>query len=255
VCSSDLLEASESELPEWLLEETGFDKLSKPIEPFTGIIPEEQLIDRNAVENIAKPDVLPEWLSDVTEEKIVTTPEQQTILTTQESVDITPTEIHGGTLSEPIEHEVISPVELTSETPIPEWIETTSPETIITPKDAPILEEHVVLPPEPASVVEAGDEEKVESIQPENEFEKMLIKARDAISSGKNDEALIYYTNLVKNKQYLTEVIKDLDKELYRYPMDVSLWTCLGDAYMSADQLQPALDAYTKAEELLRSVT
>jgi cytochrome c-type biogenesis protein CcmH/NrfG len=39
---------------------------------------------------------------------------------------------------------------------------------------------------------------------------------------------------------------------LYRYPVEVSLWQLLGDAYMRANRLQDALDAYTKAEELLR---
>ena len=36
--------------------------------------------------------------------------------------------------------------------------------------------------------------------------------------------------------------------------MDVVIWQTLGDAYMRANRLQDALDAYTKAEELLREV-
>jgi len=32
----------------------------------------------------------------------------------------------------------------------------------------------------------------------------------------------------------------------------VAIWQALGDAYMRANLLQEALDAYTKAEELLR---
>jgi cytochrome c-type biogenesis protein CcmH/NrfG len=39
---------------------------------------------------------------------------------------------------------------------------------------------------------------------------------------------------------------------LYRFPVDVNIWQSLGDAYMRANRLQDALDAYTKAEELLR---
>jgi hypothetical protein len=39
---------------------------------------------------------------------------------------------------------------------------------------------------------------------------------------------------------------------LYRYPVEVSIWQALGDAYMRSNRLQEALDAYTKAEELLR---
>ena len=44
----------------------------------------------------------------------------------------------------------------------------------------------------------------------------------------------------------------DLREALYRYPVEVSLWQALGDAYMRSNRLQEALDAYTKAEELLR---
>jgi len=39
---------------------------------------------------------------------------------------------------------------------------------------------------------------------------------------------------------------------MYRFPVDVDIWQLLGDAYMRSNRLQDALDAYTKAEELLR---
>ena len=45
---------------------------------------------------------------------------------------------------------------------------------------------------------------------------------------------------------------RDLRDALYRYPVEVPIWQALGDAYMRANRLQDALDAYTKAEELLR---
>jgi cytochrome c-type biogenesis protein CcmH/NrfG len=50
----------------------------------------------------------------------------------------------------------------------------------------------------------------------------------------------------------LNEIILDLQDALYRYPVEISIWQALGDAYMRNNQLQDALDAYTKAEELLR---
>jgi cytochrome c-type biogenesis protein CcmH/NrfG len=50
----------------------------------------------------------------------------------------------------------------------------------------------------------------------------------------------------------LAEVIQDLNEALYRYPVDVGIWQSLGDALMRTGQIQDALDAYTKAEELLR---
>jgi cytochrome c-type biogenesis protein CcmH/NrfG len=50
----------------------------------------------------------------------------------------------------------------------------------------------------------------------------------------------------------LDEVIHDLREAIYRYPVEVIIWQTLGDAYMRTNRLQDALDAYTKAEELLR---
>ena len=50
----------------------------------------------------------------------------------------------------------------------------------------------------------------------------------------------------------LEEVTFDLKEAIYRFPVEVSIWQALGDAYMRANRLQDALDAYTKAEELLR---
>jgi cytochrome c-type biogenesis protein CcmH/NrfG len=60
------------------------------------------------------------------------------------------------------------------------------------------------------------------------------------------------YNILIQAKQMLPDVINDLREALYRFPVDVNLWQALGDAYARSGQLNDALDAYTKAEELLR---
>ena len=52
--------------------------------------------------------------------------------------------------------------------------------------------------------------------------------------------------------KFLEEIIHDLRDALYRYPVEVTIWQTLGDAYMRENRLQEALDSYTKAEELLR---
>lgn len=79
-----------------------------------------------------------------------------------------------------------------------------------------------------------------------------LIQARNALIQGESALALSYYQTLIKEQQLLPEVIQDLNEALYRFPLDISLWEALGDACLRAGQLQDALDAYTKAEELLR---
>lgn len=80
----------------------------------------------------------------------------------------------------------------------------------------------------------------------------MLGTARSELSRSNIPGALESYARLIKKGRYLDEVIYDLREALYRYPVEVSIWQSLGDAYMRSNRLQDALDAYTKAEELLR---
>ena len=79
-----------------------------------------------------------------------------------------------------------------------------------------------------------------------------LGNARNELSRSNIPGALETYSKLIKKGKYLDEVIFDLRDALYRYPVEVSIWQSLGDAYMRANRLQDALDSYTKAEELLR---
>lgn len=80
----------------------------------------------------------------------------------------------------------------------------------------------------------------------------ILHTARTELSRSNIPGALETYGKLIKKGRFLDEVIFDLREALYRYPVEVSIWQSLGDAYMRANRLQDALDAYTKAEELLR---
>jgi tetratricopeptide (TPR) repeat protein/uncharacterized protein Smg (DUF494 family) len=83
-------------------------------------------------------------------------------------------------------------------------------------------------------------------------FDPILGQARNELSGSNIHSALESYDRLIKKGRFLDEVIYDLRDALYRFPVDVSIWQSLGDAYMRANRLQDALDAYTKAEELLR---
>jgi tetratricopeptide (TPR) repeat protein len=80
----------------------------------------------------------------------------------------------------------------------------------------------------------------------------ILESARTELSRSNIPGALDIYGKLIKKGRFLDEVVYDLREALYRYPVEVSIWQSLGDAYMRANRLQDALDAYTKAEELLR---
>ncbi|GAB4503682.1 MAG: hypothetical protein Fur0043_06740 [Anaerolineales bacterium] len=79
-----------------------------------------------------------------------------------------------------------------------------------------------------------------------------LSKAQAELSRGNIPAAIELYSKLIKKGRLLDEIIFDLREALYRYPIEVIIWQALGDAYLRANRLQDSLDAYTKAEELLR---
>jgi tetratricopeptide (TPR) repeat protein len=79
-----------------------------------------------------------------------------------------------------------------------------------------------------------------------------LERAQLYLQQGDFNLSIIEYGRMIKKGHLLEEVIHDLREMIYQFPIDIGVWQTLGDAYMRANQLQEALDAYTKAEELLR---
>jgi competence ComEA-like helix-hairpin-helix protein len=82
--------------------------------------------------------------------------------------------------------------------------------------------------------------------------EAVLAQARQNMDAGQSADAASQYAQMIKKNYRLDTIIHELQDALYRYPVDIGVWQTLGDAYMRNDNLQEALDAYTKAEELLR---
>ena len=118
-----------------------------------------------------------------------------------------------------------------------------------------IIEEKIATPvSEPEKPVPPARPRK-ELIKPKGTgglTDPLLGQARGELSRSNVTVALENYDRLIKKGRFLEDVIYDLREALYRYPVDVSIWQSLGDAYMRSNRLQDALDAYTKAEELLR---
>lgn len=83
-------------------------------------------------------------------------------------------------------------------------------------------------------------------------IDPVLSQARELLARAEIPDALQVYGNLIRKGKFLEEVTFDLKEALYRFPVEISIWQALGDAFMRANRLQDALDAYTKAEELLR---
>lgn len=156
-------------------------------------------------------------------------------------------------VSAPEENQAIAE-EITSEE-IPPWLKEIEEENEV---EAPTSQ------PEPTSSpdvfrtawtpeVEAESQPSEEAPQSEVlQSQPDLEELQKALQHGDIEKALSGYNQHIHNGEHLDEVIQSLRDALYRYPVDISIWQTLGDAYAQNNQLQEALDAYTKAEELLK---
>ncbi|UCD43419.1 MAG: helix-hairpin-helix domain-containing protein [Chloroflexota bacterium] len=79
-----------------------------------------------------------------------------------------------------------------------------------------------------------------------------LQDAWTKINDGEVDAAVSQYTEMINRDEHLDEVIRDLQEALVKYPQDASLYQSLGDAYMHSNMLDEALDAYNRAEDLIK---
>jgi tetratricopeptide (TPR) repeat protein len=233
------------ELPAWLSE------LEEPQAEEEPALPPEEALGLEAEE-------LPAWLQEITESEPApelpdTAPLGKGGLTTQ-SVDDTPQALEATEPAMEISEEV-EPEEISEPSSwVPEVEESTEPEAVETHEG----EEPISLPDEEEqyqeSVPVAAESEEItsttETIAEQNH--KMLADARASIDQGQPIEAAKTYDGLIRQNYQLDEIIQDLSDAVYRYPVDPEMWVSLGDAYFRKDQLQEALNAYNKAEELAR---
>ncbi|MCL4272443.1 MAG: tetratricopeptide repeat protein [Anaerolineales bacterium] len=109
------------------------------------------------------------------------------------------------------------------------------------PRETPVVEKKKA-PAKPARTRKAEGQSGV----------GLLNQAKAELERGDIPESLLHYGKLIKKGKHLEEIITHLTDSLYRYPVEVGIWQALGDAYMRANRLKEALDAYNKAEELIR---
>jgi tetratricopeptide (TPR) repeat protein len=138
----------------------------------------------------------------------------------------------------PAREAIVEPAALGDEA-IPQAVEISQPE----------MEAEAAEPvKEPEMEAESG--EPVE--EPAISQRVILIQARDALAQGQPSQAAQLFSGLIKQDYHLEEIVKDLQDALYSFPLDIEMWISLGDALNRTSDLQQALDAYTKAEELVR---
>ena len=239
------------EIPAWLLEQ------EQPEPEKEEPAPTEEALEW-------KSDELPAWLKEIAE----TAPAEQTPAENPPAAMEPPVAEEVPTiLTEPTAQtteEIFPPAEVSEEAPeepqpeIASWVP--EAELPVQPAPAipveaevaptPVVEEIVTKTVEIPPVPPEAPVEAIELVPEENQL--ILTNARNAINQGLPTQATEFYTGLVKQNYQLNEIIKDLNDALYRFPVDVDMWVTLGDAYFRSNELQEALNAYTKAEELVR---
>jgi hypothetical protein len=205
------------DIPEWLRQPAPLDQVESGTEPTLPAWVDENIpVDRQAA-----PTVPEEWVP--AEAKPEELPETLTHPESLQAVEPPP-------VSKPFPaSEIVPPTE--SLAPV---------EPVSSAKKAPVIPETLKMAGM-LSLVPAQDKDA-----------ELLSNAQSILNQNSLDESMKLYSKLIRKGRLLDEVIHDLREAIYRHPVDVIIWQTLGDAYMRANRLQDALDAYTKAEELLR---
>jgi tetratricopeptide (TPR) repeat protein len=252
--ASDKAEKEAPELPEateWMssIEQEAETEPVAPTEEKTSELSVEEIpswlseLDREeeqAVTPTAMDADLPAWLRDETGELVA----EPTKIEPTRATDWQPVE------KQPEPEPVMEQPEVQPPQPEPEPV-MAQPEVIDVVN---IIEERIAAVQEPAPPVEPPKQ----VMRPKGTgklsmpLDPVLGQARNELAGSNLNGALESYARLIKKGRFLDEVIYDLRDASYRFPVDVNIWQSLGDAYMRANRLQDALDAYTKAEELLR---
>jgi hypothetical protein len=149
------------------------------------------------------------------------------------------------------------PIEPKQSAPTPVQMPVTpaeTPKAFVPPPSQPLSEQAAA---QPIPQLESTKKKKlglsVRKQQPEGlNIMVALSQAKGELDRGDIPAALAHYGKLIKKGKHLEETIRDLTESIYRYPVEVGIWQTLGDAYMRANRLKEALEAYNKAEELIR---
>jgi tetratricopeptide (TPR) repeat protein len=238
----DIPESADEELPAWITE------IEQPE-------PEVEVTGSQEEPLEWEPEELPAWLKEITESEEV---EQE-----EPGIEPGPTsEIVAAGVAATLLHEEGSTQEISEvEEPVEQAPEK---QPAIEPTEEPVSHLAATVSEIEPTVSGATGEVSVEleenlQASPEHDestgeqaLQATLVEARNAINSGEPSEAINYYASLIKQNYQLSDIIKDLKDALYRYPVDIDLWVTLGDAHSQTNDLQEALNAYTKAEELVR---
>ncbi|MCJ7511952.1 MAG: tetratricopeptide repeat protein [Anaerolineales bacterium] len=129
-------------------------------------------------------------------------------------------------------------------TPVDEaWLQPAPPAPAAPPAPEVVLPP-VVAPPATAPSAEAAGAARPKLKSPGGA--DALARARQHLSKGDFDKASKDYATVIKKKYELETVITELRMAAEHFPSEAGLWQLLGDAYMRAERLDEAVDAYNR---------
>jgi tetratricopeptide (TPR) repeat protein len=215
---------------DWLQEAVDEPALEDDTKPVRVSSVDEIHVESGELEPETPPDELtgiPDWLAELAEEETLEEPAAES-------------EPGGSREDEvPPEHsDTPDTIGIPAEEAPPEI--TTEPAPVAQPQEATISE-----PKSEEKSVEPFFKDLGEDVPPE------IQDARKAFNSGDMDHAMSQYDKLIKSRQSLPIVISDLQEAVDSYPEKSPIWHQLGDAYLRDKQISAAMDAYSKAEELI----
>jgi len=234
-------QSSIEDVPDWLHGSSNEPVRSEPVSRLSSSSRSESAVD------------LPDWLAGLDQEESAT-PAQVT------SSDEVPAWLKSEIEPEPQVTEKAHPADWQPVEAKPTFEEPSEPEpAVVMESPAPIekqvqkVEQKISEQPRPAPAKTAAPKPASAAVKAvPAAISSSLSSAQSELGRGNIAASLDIYSKLIRKGKSLEEIIRDLRDALYRYPVEVPIWQALGDAYMRANRLQEALDAYTKAEELLR---
>jgi len=238
---------AEATLPDVAIQEAGAQVTASEVIPITetGEVSETNRTTELPVE--AEP-VLPavEEVLPTTETKEQPYEPQAISESSEETAEISSVEAVAATAGEPPLTEEPEKT-LTPEPILPTWLQGIDEESIPSTQTTPegLSEEATPETPLPEAA-------PIQQLEVNPAASDLLTTGQGALRHGNIEEALSNYEQLVKQGEMVEETIHDLREAIDRYPMEIPLYQLLGDAYMRTNHLQDAIDAYTKAEKLLR---
>jgi tetratricopeptide (TPR) repeat protein len=227
------------EVPDWLAEIEVTETAAKPADTLPTDVPSPTASTETGLEG---------WLQEIAAETTIRPPEQDATPTPASAEEV-PTWLVEMEAAE-------APTQVTSRAELNRAIaDITAKNSAQAASETPAqpaaeeaaLPVPAVKPAEPAAVAVL-----VTPLPAPTDPDAVLSTAQAALSEGQVEQAVNGYLTLISNGSLVDEVVHDLREALYHYPVDISIWQALGDALLRANRIQEALDAYTKAEDLLR---